>query len=300
MMPKEVDKRKAVELESDVSDDVKIIKVSKTSSDDPMLSQIGKLRIVSFNVAGIRAWAKKGGFQFLNKDSPDIACLQETKCTKQKLPLESNLVGYHAYWLSGKKEGYCGIGLYSKVKPINVTYGIGDKSQDDEARMITAEYEKFFLINTYVPNSGTKLVTLPKRMDWDKLLREYMCKLDKEKPVILCGDLNVAHSEIDLKNPKSNVRNAGFTKEERDNFSALLQSGNGFCDTFRHFYPDKTDAYTFWTYMANARSKNVGWRLDYFVVSKRMLPCIEDSTIMKDVMGSDHCPICLSFNPEAI
>ncbi|XP_043188809.1 exodeoxyribonuclease-like isoform X1 [Amphibalanus amphitrite] len=258
-------------------------------------------KIASWNVAGLRACAKKDGFKYIVKEDPDIMCLQETKCTKAKLPIEAELKDYHPYWLSGKDEGYCGVGLYSKKKPLNVTYGIGDKTQDEEARLITAEYDNFYLVTSYVPNSGRKLVTLPKRMAWDKLLKEHLQKLDEKKPVIYCGDLNVSHKEIDLKNPATNKKNAGFTQEERDGFTDLLTAGqDGLVDTFRHFYPDKKDAYTFWTFMGNARAKDVGWRLDYFVVSKRLMPRVCDSLIRKEVMGSDHCPIVLLMNTEGM
>ncbi|XP_037079963.1 exodeoxyribonuclease-like isoform X2 [Pollicipes pollicipes] len=258
-------------------------------------------KIVSWNVAGLRACAKKGLFKYISTEDPDIICLQETKCSKAKLPAEAHVKGYHSYWLSGKQEGYCGVGLYSKQKPLDVTYGIGDKSQDEEARLITAEYDKFYLITAYVPNAGRKLVTLPKRMKWDALLKEHLRKLDEKKPVVYCGDFNVAHQEIDLSNPKTNTKNAGFTKEERDGFTDLLTVGkDGLVDSFRHYYPDKKDVYTFWTYMGNARAKNVGWRLDYFVVSKRMLPQICDSLIRSDVLGSDHCPVALLLDADGI
>jgi len=259
------------------------------------------LKIASWNVAGLRAWTKKDGYKYMAKEDPDILCLQETKCGKSKLPVEADVKGYHPYWLSGIKDGYCGMGLYSKKKPLNVTYGLGDKEQDEEGRLITAEFDGFYLVTSYVPNSGRGLVTLPKRMKWDTLLKEHLCQLEEKKPVIYTGDFNVAHQEIDLKNPKTNTKNAGFTREEREGFTDLLASGKeGFVDTFRHLNPDKEGAYTFWTYMANARAKNVGWRLDYFLVSKSLLPRVCDSVIRPDILGSDHCPIVLLLNSEGI
>ncbi|GFQ96160.1 DNA-(apurinic or apyrimidinic site) lyase [Trichonephila clavata] len=252
------------------------------------------LKMASWNINGIRAWLEKNGMSYLHHENPDILCLQETKCSDDKLPPEVNVEGYHSYWLSGDKDGYSGVGLLSKEKPLSVQYGIGIEKHDNEGRVITAEYDQFYLVATYVPNAGRGLVRLEYRQEWDEDLRTYLKKLDEKKPVVLCGDLNVAHEEIDLANPKTNKKNAGFTKEEREGFSSLLSEG--FMDTFRHLYPDEKGAYTFWTYMMNARAKNVGWRLDYFVVSKRFVNNICDSVIRKDVYGSDHCPICLFLN----
>ncbi|GFS36863.1 DNA-(apurinic or apyrimidinic site) lyase [Trichonephila inaurata madagascariensis] len=252
------------------------------------------LKMASWNINGIRAWLEKNGMSYLHHEKPDILCLQETKCSDDKLPPEVNVEGYHSYWLSGDKDGYSGVGLLSKQKPLSVQYGIEMEKHDNEGRVITAEYDEFYLVATYVPNAGRGLVRLDYRQEWDKDLLTYLKKLDEKKPVVLCGDLNVAHEEIDLANPKTNKKNAGFTKEEREGFSTLLSEG--FVDTFRHLYPDEKGAYTFWTYMMNARAKNVGWRLDYFVVSKRFVNNICDSIIRKDVYGSDHCPICLFLN----
>ncbi|XP_068086323.1 DNA repair nuclease APEX1 isoform X2 [Anabrus simplex] len=249
------------------------------------------LKICGWNIGGLKAWIKKNGLEYIKHEKPDILCLQETRCSESKVPPEAKVEGYHTYWLSGEKEGYAGVALYSKEKPLNVKYGIGNKEFDSEGRLITAEYESFYLVNAYVPNAGRGLVTLPKRMKWDPDLRRYLKELDAKKPVILCGDMNVSHEAIDLANPKSNTKNAGFTQEERDGMTALLKEG--FVDTFRHLYPEKTGAYTFWTYMGNARSRNVGWRLDYFIVSERLAPNVCDSVMRPEVYGSDHCPITL-------
>lgn len=249
-------------------------------------------KISCWNVDGIRAWMNKGGLDYIKYEKPHILCLQEIKCSKDKLPDELvNVPGYHDYWLCGDKEGYAGVGIYSKQLAINVSYGLQNKELDEEGRIITAEYEHFYLICTYVPNAGRKLVTLPKRLQWNEEFRKYVKELDKKKPVIICGDMNVSHNEIDLANPKSNRKNAGFTDEERAGMTDLLS--DGFVDTFRHFNPDKTGAYTFWTYMKNSRANNVGWRLDYFLVSERLMPAISDNVIRDQVYGSDHCPITL-------
>ncbi|XP_028163181.1 DNA-(apurinic or apyrimidinic site) lyase [Ostrinia furnacalis] len=249
-------------------------------------------KISSWNVDGIRAWMNKGGLDYIKYEKPDILCLQEVKCAQDKLPEEvASVPGYHAYWLCSDKDGYAGVGIYTAKLAMNVQYGLQNEELDSEGRVITAEYEHFYLITTYVPNAGRKLVTLPKRLQWNEEFRKYVKELDKKKPVIICGDMNVAHNEIDLANPKTNRKNAGFTDEERSGMSELL--GDGFVDTYRHLNPDKTGAYTFWTYMMNSRSKNVGWRLDYFIVSERLLPSLCDSVIRDGVYGSDHCPISL-------
>ncbi|XP_023942109.2 DNA-(apurinic or apyrimidinic site) endonuclease [Bicyclus anynana] len=250
------------------------------------------LKIACWNVDGIRAWLGKGGLDYLKHEKPNILCLQETKCSQEKLPEEiKNVPGYHAYWLASDKDGYAGVGVYTTKLAMNVQYGLQDEDLDTEGRIITAEYEQFYLICTYVPNAGRKLVTLDKRLKWNEEFRKYVKELDKKKPVIICGDMNVAHKEIDLTNPKTNKKNAGFTEEERTGMTDLL--GDGFVDTFRHFYPDKTGAYTFWSNMSNSRAKNVGWRLDYFIVSERLKPTLCDSVIRDKVYGSDHCPISL-------
>jgi len=253
------------------------------------------LKISTWNVGGLRACCKKGGADYPLHEMPDMFCVQETKVTPEQVPTEMLLKEYpHRYWLAAEKDGYSGVGLLSKIKPLSVEFGFRTeegKEHDQEGRLITAEYDSFYLLNTYVPNAGRKLVTLDKRMRWDPMFRSYVEDLDKKKPVIICGDMNVAHNEIDLKNPKTNKKNAGFTQEERDGFSQLLKAG--FSDSFRHFYPKKENAYTFWTYMMNCRAKNVGWRLDYILVSDRLLPKLADCVIRDQVFGSDHCPLTL-------
>jgi len=281
-------------------------KLNKTSSDYDKLkfdfkskSEEDKecnLKISTWNVDGIRAWIKKGGLDFLQHEKPDVLCLQEIKCSKDKLPAEMKALSdyEHQYYLPAEKDGYSGVALLSKIEPIKVDLGFGSdeaKEHDAEGRVITAEFDKYFVVTTYVPNAGRKLVTLDKRMEWDPILRSHIKKLDAIKPVILCGDLNVAHKEIDLANPKTNKKSAGFTLEERSGFDDLLNEG--FVDTFRHFYPDLEKKYSFWTYMMGARAKNVGWRLDYFVTSKRLLNQICDNQIRDQVFGSDHCPSTL-------
>ncbi|XP_071455700.1 DNA repair nuclease/redox regulator APEX1-like [Hetaerina americana] len=251
-------------------------------------------KISTWNVAGLRAVIKKNGLDYLTSEKPDIFCLQEIKCPEKKLPSETKIEGYHSYWNSGDKDGHSGTGLYTKEKPLDVKYGIGNPEFDEQGRLIIAEYEKFYLVNAYVLNAGRGLVNLDKRMKWDTEFREYLKKLDEKKPVVLCGDMNVAHQPVDLANPKSNTKNAGFTEEERDGFTKLLEEG--FVDSFRHLYPDKKDAYTFWTNMKNSRERNVGWRLDYFVLSKKLLPNLCESVIRSQVYGSDHCPVTLFMN----
>ncbi|OQR70694.1 DNA-(apurinic or apyrimidinic site) lyase-like [Tropilaelaps mercedesae] len=252
----------------------------------------GSLKIASWNINGIRAWLPKGGLDYISKEVPDVLCVQETKCSDDNLPNEIQSVnGYKSYFLAGDKKGYSGVGILTKIEPLKVTYGIRVAKHDLEGRVITMEFDDFFLVNVYVPNAGRGLIRLEYRMQWDKDFRAYLCKLKEQKAVILTGDLNVAHQEIDLANPKSNKRNAGFTQEERDGLTALLDQG--FVDTFRRLYPDRAKAYTFWTYMMNARAKNVGWRLDYFIVSEQFIDRIIDNEIRDKVMGSDHCPIVL-------
>ncbi|KAF7235650.1 DNA-(apurinic or apyrimidinic site) lyase [Varanus komodoensis] len=264
---------------------------------DKLTSPSGKkytLKVTSWNVDGIRAWFKKKGLEWLSEENPDVLCLQETKCAEKQLPAEiRDLAEYpHKYWAcSDDKEGYSGVALLSKRKPDHVAYGIGEEEHDKEGRVITAEFPSYFLVTAYVPNAGRGLVRLEYRQRWDTAFRSYLQGLAARKPLILCGDLNVAHGEIDLKNPKGNKKNAGFTPEERAGFSKLLEAG--FVDTFRHLYPDTAYAYTFWTYMMNARAKNVGWRLDYFVVSQDLLDSLCDSKIRSTALGSDHCPITL-------
>lgn len=252
-------------------------------------------KISSWNVNGIRAWLKNGGLQYLDHEKPDIFCVQETKCAEKELPLDQlRIPGYLMYWHSAEQRGYSGVGLYTKEKPVQVTKGIGIEKYDNEGRLILAEYQDFYFLTSYVPNAGEGLKRLSFKQDWDKDLRELMVKLDKVKPVILCGDLNVAHEPIDLKNPKSNHKTAGFTPEEREDFSLLLKEG--FVDVFRYLYPDKEHAYTYWSYRFNARAKDIGWRLDYFVVSERLVKSVTNCVIRKGVLGSDHCPLVLGLN----
>jgi len=263
----------------------------KTTSKD---GREANMKITSWNVDGLRAWVKKKGLDWVREEAPDVLCLQETKCAEKALPADiTSMPEYpHKYWaVSDEKEGYSGVGMLCKTEPIKVTYGIGKEEHDKEGRVITAEFPSFFLVTAYVPNASRGLVRLDYRKTWDVDFQAYLSDLDKQKPLVLCGDLNVAHQEIDLKNPKGNKKNAGFTPEEREGFSQLLAAG--FIDSFRELYPEQTHAYTFWTYMMNARSKNVGWRLDYFVLSSALLPGLCDSKIRNKAMGSDHCPITL-------
>lgn len=251
-----------------------------------------KMKLISWNVNGLRAVINKGFMEFFEETEADIFCVQETKLQEGQIDL--NLKNYNIYWNSAIKKGYSGTAIFTKDKPLNVSYGIGIAEHDNEGRVITAEYEKFYLVNCYTPNSQRELTRLDYRMIWENEFRKYLKKLDKNKPVILCGDLNVAHNEIDLKNPKTNRHNAGFTDEERNKMTELLDSG--FIDTFRYLYPDKENCYSWWSYMFHAREKNVGWRIDYFIVSDRLKEQIEDSKIHTNILGSDHCPIELKIN----
>ena len=249
------------------------------------------MKLISWNVNGLRAVINKGFEDFFKNINADIFCVQETKM--QENQLDDNILkifdGYYQYWNSAIKKGYSGTAIFSKIKPLNVTYGIGIEEHDQEGRVITAEFDEFYLVNCYTPNSKRELERLDYRMIWENEFREYLIKLNKTKSVILCGDLNVAHKEIDLKNPKTNRRSAGFTDEERDKMTQLLDSG--FTDSFRYLYPDKEDCYSWWSYMFHAREKNVGWRIDYFIVSKSIENTIKESNIYSEIMGSDHCPV---------
>lgn len=249
------------------------------------------MKLISWNVNGIRACLNKGFLDFFNSENADIFCLQETKCQEGQVELEID--GYTSYWNSAEKKGYSGTAVFTKNKPLKVTYGIGKQEHDKEGRIITLEFEKFYLVTNYTPNAKRELERLDYRMIWEDEIRKYLLKLNKTKPVIMCGDLNVAHEEIDLKNPKTNTRNAGFTIEERNKMTELLNAG--FVDTFRYLYPNKEDAYTWWSYMFHAREKNVGWRIDYFIVSKSIEEKIKESKIHSEVYGSDHCPIELDL-----
>ena len=249
------------------------------------------MKLISWNVNGIRACINKGFKDFFNEIDADIFCIQETKCQKDQIDLEFK--GYTSYWNSAEKKGYSGTAIFTKQKPISVTYGIGIEEHDKEGRVITLEFEKFYMINIYTPNSKRELERLEYRQIWEDEIRKYMLKLNENKPVIMCGDLNVAHKEIDLKNPKTNRHNAGFTDEERQKMTELLDAG--FTDSFRYLYPDKDNAYSWWSYMGHAREKNVGWRIDYFIVSKSIENQIKEAKIYPEIMGSDHCPVGLEI-----
>ncbi len=244
-------------------------------------------KLISWNVNGLRACITKGFLDFFKEADADIFCIQESKLQEGQIELE--LAGYLQYWNYAQKKGYSGTGVFTRIEPIEVTYGIGIDEHDNEGRVITLEFDNYYVVNVYIPNSKRELERLDYRMTWEDDFRAYLLKLDNKKPVIVCGDLNVAHQEIDLKNPKTNRRNAGFTDEERSKFSTLLDSG--FVDTFRHFYPDMKDAYTWWSYMFNARIKNAGWRIDYFCVSEKLRDRLVSAAIHSDIMGSDHCPV---------
>ncbi|NMB02718.1 MAG: exodeoxyribonuclease III [Firmicutes bacterium] len=250
------------------------------------------MKLISWNVNGLRACVNKGFLDFFQDIDADIVCVQETKL--QEGQIELDLTGYEQYWNYAEKKGYSGTAVFTKEKPQNVIYGLGIDEHDKEGRMLTLEFDSFFLTNVYTPNSQRGLARLDYRMEWDDAFRSFVSDLRSNKPVIVCGDLNVAHQEIDLKNPATNRKNAGFTDEERAKFSTLLEAG--FIDTFRHFYPDKTDAYTWWSYFANSRERNIGWRIDYFLVSNGMEDRLIDAAIHDQVMGSDHCPVELRIN----
>lgn len=254
------------------------------------------MKLISWNVNGLRAIVNKGFKEFFDEINADIFCLQETKMQLEQKDIFMDAIfeGYYQYWNSAEKKGYSGTAIFTKEEPINVKYGLGIEEHDNEGRLITLEFDKFYLVNCYTPNSKRTLERLPYRMIWEDVLREYLQSLDKIKPVIYCGDLNVAHQEIDIKNAKSNVGNSGFTNEEREKMTILLNSG--FVDTFRYKYPDKEDSYTWWSYMANVREKNIGWRIDYFIVSDRIKENIEDAKIHPEIFGSDHCPVELKIN----
>ena len=247
------------------------------------------MKLISWNVNGIRACVNKGFKEFFNNVDADIFCIQETKCQPEQIEL--NFEGYKSYWNSAEKKGYSGTAIFTKKEPINVTYGMGIEEHDKEGRVITLEFKDFYMVNIYTPNAKRGLERLGYRQIWEDEIKKYLMKLNKTKSVIICGDLNVAHNEIDLKNPKSNRGNAGFTDEEREKMTQLLKAG--FIDSFRFLYPDKTDSYTWWSYMGRAREKNVGWRIDYFIVSQDIKDKIKEAMIYPEVMGSDHCPIGL-------
>ncbi len=249
------------------------------------------MKLISWNVNGIRAAVNKGFLDFFKEIDADIFCIQETKM--QEGQIELTLDGYYQYWNSAERKGYSGTAIFTKKQPIKITYGIGKEEHDKEGRIITLEYESFYMVNCYTPNAKRELERLEYRMTWEDEIRKYLQKLDKKKPVIYCGDLNVAHNEIDLKNPKTNRKNAGFTDEERGKMTELLHAG--FTDSFRYLYPEKENCYSWWSYMGHAREKNVGWRIDYFIVSSSIEQKIKEAYIYPEIYGSDHCPVGLEI-----
>ncbi len=250
------------------------------------------MKLISWNVNGLRACVQKGFLDFFNEADADIFCLQETKLQEGQLNLE--LKGYNQYWNYAEKKGYSGTAVFSKTKPLDVIYGIDKDEHNKEGRVITLEFEDFYLVNVYAPNSKAELARLDYRMQWEDEFMAHVKALDYKKPVILCGDLNVAHKEIDLKNPKSNMKNAGFTMDERNKFTVLLE--NGFVDTFRYFYPEKEGIYSWWSYRFNARANNAGWRIDYFCISERIQNRLKSAEIHCEILGSDHCPVSLEID----
>lgn len=252
------------------------------------------MKFISWNVNGLRAAVKKGFLEFFYEQDVDFFCIQETKLQEGQIDLSE--VPYQIYWNSAERKGYSGTAIFTKHQPLTVSYGIDIVEHDNEGRVITLEYKDFYLVNVYTPNSKRDLARLPYRLQWEDDFREYLNNLQQQKPVILCGDLNVAHQEIDLMNPKSNKFNSGFTTEERGKFDELLAAG--FLDSYRHLYPEVIETYTWWSYMHNARERNIGWRIDYFCVSEALKDKIEDAIIYPEVLGSDHCPIGLSVKFE--
>lgn len=250
------------------------------------------MKLISWNVNGLRACMDKGFMDFFQEADADVFCLQETKLQEGQITLE--LPGYHQYWNYAEKKGYSGTALFSKQEPLSVAYGIGAEEHDHEGRVITAEFEEFYVVTVYTPNAQEGLKRLAYRMEWEEAFLAYIRGLEESKPVVFCGDLNVAHKEIDLKNPKTNRKNAGFSDEERGRFSVVLEAG--FIDTFRYFYPDLEGVYSWWSYRFQARAKNAGWRIDYFVVSGSLKERLESARIHTDIMGSDHCPVELQMN----
>ncbi len=249
------------------------------------------MKFVSWNVNGLRACMQKGFMDFFAQADADAFCLQETKLQEGQIDMQ--LPGYKQYWCYAEKKGYSGTAIFSKIPPLSVTYGLNKPALDNEGRLITLEYEACYLVTCYTPNAQRELARIDHRLLWDKAFRDYVSTLDQKKPVIICGDLNVAHNEIDLKNPASNHGNAGFSDEERESFSALLDCG--FTDSFRHLHPDKEGAYTWWSYMFKSRERNTGWRIDYFLVSNRLSGKITAAPIYNEVLGSDHCPVGITL-----
>ena len=248
-------------------------------------------KLISWNVNGIRACVKKGFLDFFNEIDADIFCIQETKLQEDQIDLQ--LDGYYQYWNYAERKGYSGTALFTKEKPLSVIYGLGLEEHDNEGRVITAEFDKYYVVTVYTPNSKEKLARIEYRMQWEDAFREFLKDLELNKPVIVCGDLNVAHNEIDLKNPKTNRKNAGFSDEERNKFNVLLNSG--FIDTFRYFYPNTENIYSCWSYRFNARKNNAGWRIDYFLVSNTLQDRLIDAKIHTEILGSDHCPVELTI-----
>ena len=251
-----------------------------------------RMKLVSWNVNGLRACVKKGFLDYFQEVNADIFCVQETKLQEGQISLEFD--GYYQYWNYAAKKGYSGTAVFTKVKPLSVKYGVGEEEGEEEGRILTLEFDDFFLVNVYVPNSQRNLARIGYRLEWEDRILQHLNDLDKIKPVVLCGDLNVAHQEIDLRNPKSNIGNSGFTDEERGKMTSLLDAG--FIDSFRHFYPQQEGAYTWWSYMNKVRERNIGWRIDYFIVSDSMQERLVNAEIHCDVMGSDHCPVVLELN----
>ena len=249
------------------------------------------MKFISWNVNGIRACAEKGFYEAFKELDADVFCLQETKCQKDQFNID--LPGYHQYWNYAKKKGYSGTAVFTKQEPLSVSYGLGIEEHDQEGRVITLEFPEYYFITVYTPNSQDGLKRLDYRMQWEADFLSYLLKLQETKPVICCGDMNVAHKEIDLKNPKTNHKNAGFTDEERARFDRLLEAG--FIDTFRYFYPDQEGIYSWWSYRFKAREKNAGWRIDYFITSGALEKRLKDAKIHTEIMGSDHCPVELTL-----
>ena len=290
-----------VESEEDIKPESSQSETASSPVSKPVSSKGDFLTIVSWNVNGVRAWTRNGSWKYIPEQMPDVICLQEVKSDLNNFPMELKLLKEYTHYVycPTEQKGYSGTAILSRIKPKHVTYGIGIAEHDKEGRVITAEYEKLYLVTAYIPNSKRGLLRLPYRQEWDSAFNKYLCELDKNKPVILCGDLNVAHEEIDLANPASNRnKTAGFSDEERAGFTELLSTG--FVDTFRSLYPDKTGAYSWWSYMRGARSNNIGWRLDYFVVSARLMCDVRDIIIESEVKGSDHCPVRLQLTGSSL
>jgi len=250
-----------------------------------------KMKLVSWNVNGLRACVKKGFLDYFQEVNADIFCVQETKLQEGQITLE--LDGYHQYWNYALKKGYSGTAVFTKEEPLSVKYGVGEDEGENEGRILTLEFDDFYLVNVYTPNSQRDLARIGYRLEWEDRMLQYLKVLNEQKPVILCGDLNVAHQEIDLRNPKSNIGNSGFTEEERGKMTNML--GSGFLDSFRHFYPQKEGAYTWWSYMNKVRERNIGWRIDYFIVSESLKGRLKNAEIHCDILGSDHCPVVLEL-----